>query len=144
MRSILFIICVLAGSFVQSQTLSKSKISSYLISQNVEDLKLTLKSQGFEFYDKKESNQMTVYNFHKKNQSGVEAVSISYNDELFCIMYKPLKDYYPTFKEIFLTDNYKYAYSFQTNNYYESKYNDIHRIGFDDKNGIISLFVNLK
>lgn len=96
---------------------------------------------GFVFNKKYTEPNFTEYSYNKNGSSGLEKFNIGFNDELFMIVYKPATNFYSSMKEIMLTNDFAYSYSFKNNKYYVD---GSMRIGINDINEIISFFVKLK
>lgn len=123
-----------------SQSVTASKILSYLKSQSQIEISKDLVKIGFVFDKKYTEPNLTEYSYNKNGNYGIEKFNISFNDELFMIVYKPANSY-SSMKEIMLTNDFVYSYSYKNNKYYV---NGSMRIGINDTSGIISFFVKLK
>lgn len=141
MKNIFFILTIVLFSNCYSQTLSKTEIFSHLESQKLEIIKNLLIKDGF-IYDKMTNTDgFLLYWFHKESNLGVELLQVGKNNELFMLLYVPVKSYFSTYKELLLTNDFEYKYSTSNDKYYE---NETMRIGINNNKDIISLFVNLK
>jgi len=139
LKAILVIIAVVIASNINAQSISASKIFKYLDNQKQTEISKELLSMGFVFRGKETHYNATWYSYHKTGSYGLEKFTVSYMDELFCIIYEPAtNEVYSTFKEIMLTRDFGYSYSYKNTKYYE---NDRMRIGVNDTSKIISFFV---
>lgn len=136
MRQFLKIILTLLPIAISSQSLSASKLYEYANFQNIQAISKELKIKGF-VTSSKIRDGYKINDFKKAS----EQLWISSNDELFMVIYKPSYTIYILLKEKLLTDEFAYAYTYNNNKYYETK--EI-RLGFNDLNGIISIFKPLK
>lgn len=134
---IIFALCMSAD--MSAQSISASKIISYLNGQNISDISSDLLKLGFISGEKKKTSIFSGYAYSKNSEYGTEKLNIAINDELFSIIYSPAtQSMYSAIKEKMLTKDFKYSYSHQVTKYYE---NTTMRIGVNDSSKIISFFV---
>ena len=125
-----------------AQSISASQIISILKDQNDSKAIDMLKSMGFKKMSSESENGSVVTSFLKSKDDELEHLELGKNLELYMLVYKPSNnDVYNTYKEMFVTSDYEYSYSFKNANYYESQEM---RIGLNDQSSIISFFVPLK
>jgi len=137
--SILFIVLVLSQVNVYAQSISVTELESYLILQNTTAISNSVLKKGFSLLE--EGNEYGQANmFIKEGRNGSEGFMFGASNELFTVGYMIASQYYKTYKEILKTPDLTYAYSGNGNVYFE---NDLMRVGFNDKEGIITLFVNI-
>ncbi|GAB6009539.1 hypothetical protein [Dysgonomonas reticulitermitis] len=141
---LVIVMFLMSGVFIgaNAQSISASKILSYLNGQKQTVISADLSKLGFVQTEKKETTTFVGYAYTKKGRAGVENINIAINDELFSIIYKPSTTaIYSALKEKMLTKDFEYSYSHQSTKYYESTNM---RIGINDTGKIISFFVKKK
>lgn len=132
---------VLSYSFIYSQSISVSRIYSFLKTQDQKAIVNELVSKGFSFSEKTTDYGITTKIYSKTGSYGKEGFTIGFNNELFLIVYHPVPSYYSSLKEKVLTSDFVYAYKNGNAKYYE---NGSMRIGINDIQGNVSFFVKLK
>ena len=139
----LFFAITLLSFSAYGQSVSASKIISFLESQNNTEITQNLKTLGFVFKGKsKVIGNFYEYMFYSTTDYGTELLSISQNDELFGVVYKLANsNFFNSLKEKLLTSEFGYAYSYKNTKYYESTNM---RIGVNSESRILSFFVALK
>ncbi|MCL2167919.1 MAG: hypothetical protein FWH59_02200 [Lentimicrobiaceae bacterium] len=79
----------------------------YLDNQKQTEISKELLGMGFVYDGKETNNNMTMYAYSKKATSGLEKLTIGYNDELFIVHYKPAtNEIYSAMKEKMLTKRF--------------------------------------
>lgn len=146
MKKLKYYLTVTCISFLSfncySQSISSTKIYSFLESQNQNLIIKTLIERGFTYQEKnKTDNSISLTTYIKNGSLGKEIFSIGSNDELFMIVYHPTTKAYNSLKEIFLKSDFKYAYKYGNTKYFE---NGSMRIGSNDIIENLSFFCNLK
>lgn len=137
-----FVGIVLISSSTYGQSLSASKILTFLESQNTTEIITELNSSGFKSIGQESDYNIGIQSFIKSDRLGKEHIELGNNNELFMIIYKPVsKEYFTALKSKLLTSEFIYAYELKNNKYYESKNM---RIGVNTKSNILSFFVALK
>jgi hypothetical protein len=124
-----------------AQSVSIGKIFKYLEKQEQTEISKELVKLGFVYKGKMVDYGLTQYKYEKNGTYGLELFSYGFSDELFALSYKLTLNFYPTMKEIVLTNDFVYSYSAKNVKFYE---NNSMRIGVNDTSKIILFFVNLK
>lgn len=140
-KQLLAILFFLLSPNLSAQSLSASKINSFLNQQSSTVIKQELKNQSFKLINSNSEYNVQTSQYSKAGSYGSEEFAFGRNSELFMITYKPSVTFYRSLKEKMLTSNFVYTYSHGNNKYFESHNM---RIGINDKAGIISFFVALK
>jgi len=143
MKKLLVFIGVLLSISTYGQSVSASKIISFLESQSKTEITQKLKDLGFTYKGESElAGNFKEYTFYTTSEYGTELINIGQNDELFSVVYKLANsNFFNSLKEKLLTSKFEYSYSYKNNKYYESSNM---RIGINIKNNILSFFVALK
>ena len=143
MKSIILnLLLILISTSSYCQSLTERKIYKLLLSQEKELMTKEIKALGFTYSTSKNINGVKSDIYVKSNNGNdLEIVEFSFNDEMFCLQYKPTSNYYTTYKDILLTSKYKYSYSQNDDKFYDWKGL---RIGINDKLKIMSIFIALK
>ena len=136
MKHFYFLLLLMASAVYSAQSISASKMLFFVNLQNPSKISTELKKLGF-LSSIKDKGEFTMYEYKK----GSEYLTITRNDELFMVVYRPSYSAYSVLKSKLLTGDYVYAYNYKNNDYYE---NSKMRIGVNELNGIISLFKPLK
>jgi len=134
---------ILISISTYGQSVSASKIISFIESQNKTEITQKLKILDFTYKGESEIiGNLKEYKFYTTSKYGTELISIGQNDELFFVTYKLANsNFFNSLEEKLLTSKFQYAYSYKNTKYYESSNM---RIGVDIKNNILSFFVALK
>lgn len=142
-RLYIFLAIVLISFSTYGQSISASKILSYLDSQSLTKIKSELASSGFKSMGQESDyNNIQIQSFMKSDRLGKEHIELGKNSELFMFVYKPVsKEYFTALKSKLLTSEFVFAYKLKNNKYYES---ENMRIGVNTKSNILSFFVALK
>ncbi|MEI8203361.1 MAG: hypothetical protein WCH34_10145 [Bacteroidota bacterium] len=137
----IIILITFFSTFTYSQSISVSRIYTFLETQNQKAIVRELVSKGFSFSEKSTDYGMTMKTYIKTGSYGKERLVIGFNDELFLIIYNPTTSFYSTLKEKVLTSDFEYAYKHGDAKFYE---NGSMRIGINDKIGNVYFYVKLK
>lgn len=143
MRQLYVFLAIVLFSFSSyGQSVSASKILTFLTSQNVSNIKSELTSSGFKSLGQKRDYNIEIQSFMKSDRLGKEHIEIGKNSELFMLVYRPVsKEYFTALKSKLLTSDFVYAYELKNNRFYES---ENMRIGVNTQSGLLSFFVALK
>jgi len=135
----LLVVCACAMfQYSHSQSFSASQVMNMVSSKDKESVIKLVTEKGFTYKSNKTDYNISLVSYTFKGTYGQEEIGIMKSDELFGIVYQPVKTFYSSLKEKLLTADFVYVYSGGGNKYYE---NHKMRIGVNDIAGIISLFV---
>lgn len=140
MKKIALIFIFSMFSTAYGQSVSVTKILSLVESRSVDIVSKELFELGFKLEESTVEDGFKIKQFSKHIKSNKESMMISINSELFMTSYKTTqKEAYDILKQKLLTSNFKYAYSYKNNLYYES---NSMRIGLNNSANIITLIVS--
>lgn len=141
-KIILSVLVLLIVLHTKAQIITERNIYTYLLAQNEQAFVNDVKKKGFDYYgiQKLYPGMNATFYYKLKGEDG-EMIGWAKNDEMYCVMLKPLSNYYNTYKEIFLTNKFKYSYTSNDDKYYE--WQGL-RIGVNDKLKIMSFYIALK
>ena len=141
-KFLIVLICLIATNKIYSQSVSITKIYSFLENQDDSFASSNLEKIGFEYVGNNYMSGISMNNFSIDSYFGNEKISIGKNSELYMVAYNvSTKAIYDAYEEKSLTSEFNYAYSYKNVKYYESQ---SMRIGLNPNMNIISYFVTLK